>query len=211
MLIYKATNTTNNKAYIGKTVQTLQKRIKGHCSYKGKSEFSRSLRKNPSNFVWEILEDNILEDCLDQREIFWISKFDTYLNGYNLTPGGTGGNNSKHIDYKNRKFVLTEEGREKKRNIMLTNNPMNNKNNREKISISKKGIKFTKEHVQKIQEAKQKNGTTWRGEKNPNFVLVTKEQKIFIKENLTMKRSELVKHTGLSYFMIAKVIRNFCK
>lgn len=39
------------------------------------------------NFIFSILEECGLEQ-LDQREIFWIQKLNTYLHGYNMTNGG---------------------------------------------------------------------------------------------------------------------------
>lgn len=43
-----------------------------------------------SNFYVELLEDNIEYENLDEREIYWIDKYNSYKNGYNSTPGGDG-------------------------------------------------------------------------------------------------------------------------
>lgn len=56
------------------------------------SYIDRALRKyGGNNFSLEILEDNI-EDAkeLNNREIYWISYYDSFNNGYNLTQGGGG-------------------------------------------------------------------------------------------------------------------------
>ena len=49
---------------------------------------SRAFRKyGIENFSFEILEECSKED-LDDREIYYISKYDSYFNGYNQTTGG---------------------------------------------------------------------------------------------------------------------------
>lgn len=40
------------------------------------------------NFYCELLEENIPYENLDEREIYYIEKFDSFRNGYNSTPGG---------------------------------------------------------------------------------------------------------------------------
>ena len=42
------------------------------------------------NFYVETLEDNMPIDELDQKEIEYIKKYNSYENGYNSTPGGDG-------------------------------------------------------------------------------------------------------------------------
>ena len=39
------------------------------------------------NFEWEVLEE-MKNNYLNEREIYYINKFDTYNNGYNMTKGG---------------------------------------------------------------------------------------------------------------------------
>ena len=91
-LIYKITNKINNKSYIGQTTQTLEKRWKKHLSQlNDNTYFHRAIKKyGANNFLKEILEDNIFNEKLDEREIYWIAKEGTYIDngGYNLTVGG---------------------------------------------------------------------------------------------------------------------------
>lgn len=47
------------------------------------------------NFIIEIIEDNIPNDILGEKEKFYIKKFNSFYNGYNLTFGGDG---ESHID-----------------------------------------------------------------------------------------------------------------
>ena len=90
-IIYKATNIINGKSYIGQTTnfvvrKSYHKRLKGQCWV-----FYRAIKKYGfNNFKWEIIEEDIDEDELDEKEIYYIAKFGTYVGdgGYNLTHGG---------------------------------------------------------------------------------------------------------------------------
>jgi group I intron endonuclease len=98
MIIYKVTNKINNKVYIGQTTLSLDERRKYHYKESRRKNdttyFHNALNKyHYEDFVWEILEDNIDNiDTLNEKEIYYISFYDTYFNGYNETTGGTNGN-----------------------------------------------------------------------------------------------------------------------
>ena len=214
MIIYKITNKITGKVYIGKTVQLLEKRIKGHLRYciEGKST---KLTNSINKYKWENFEVIVLEQVdrleeLNQREIYWITEYDSYENGLNSTLGGDGGDNSEHIDYSNRKSIYTEELREVRRQQLLTNNPNNIPGVREKISQAKLGHTKSPEWVTKIIESKKANGFSWKKESNPNYVEVTEEQEHSILTNLhkVKKKKELVEMTGLSYYMVNKLIKS---
>lgn len=50
--------------------------------------FHRALKKyGLSNFTFEVVEECSLEE-LDEKEIKWIAYYDSWKNGYNMTPGG---------------------------------------------------------------------------------------------------------------------------
>jgi group I intron endonuclease len=102
MIIYKVTNTLNNKVYIGKTKQSLSKRKAAH--YKRVNEdsptnFHNSLRKYPKNtFIWEVeIECENLSE-LNEYEIHYIKEYNSYVSGYNMTEGGDGGFTYKRGD-----------------------------------------------------------------------------------------------------------------
>lgn len=109
--IYIITNDINNKVYIGQTIQSLKKRFSGHCCY-SKSDRSSSMyiKRAIHKYGKDKFHISLLEECsidsLNEREIYWISKYDSYYNGYNLTLGGQSSNNfslnklSKVIDIK---------------------------------------------------------------------------------------------------------------
>jgi len=95
MIIYKATNLINNKFYIGKTILTLEKRIKKHLRKSRKSDlpFHRALRKYGNDkFKWEII--NICQGVkeLNEMEKYFIKNTNAQKIGYNIAAGGEGGN-----------------------------------------------------------------------------------------------------------------------
>lgn len=105
MYIYKITNLVNNKCYIGQTIRSVEKRWSEH-KYSVKSNYynfdhsilHKALKKyGIDNFSVEILEKvNTLEE-LDEKERFYITKFDSLSpNGYNTE---TGGNKNKKLSF----------------------------------------------------------------------------------------------------------------
>ena len=95
-VIYKITNLLNGKAYVGQTIQNLNKRLSRHRN-DDRPGISQAIKK----YGWENFSVEVLEECenreqLNEREIFWIAKLNTKTpNGYNLTIGGKGG--GEHI------------------------------------------------------------------------------------------------------------------
>ena len=90
-VIYKITNNLNDKSYVGQTKQPLKNRIAQH-RYHDDLYIDRAIRKYGwENFFVEILEECETQEKLNEREKFWIAKFNTKCpNGYNLTDGGEG-------------------------------------------------------------------------------------------------------------------------
>ena len=107
--IYLVTNLTNNKKYVGQTSskKSYINRFKQHLSearydLTSKSIFHKAIRKyGPDAFSVELLEDNILECDIDNKEIYYIGYYDTYYlngNGYNMTLGGQGVHGYHHTE-----------------------------------------------------------------------------------------------------------------
>ncbi len=102
MVIYRVTNTSTGKSYIGQTRHGLEKRRKQHLTTaanndrKDHTHFHHSIRKHGSAlFTWEILEECDSLAHLNEREIFYIKLLNTIEpNGYNSNGGGleAGGN-----------------------------------------------------------------------------------------------------------------------
>lgn len=92
-LIYMATS-PSGKSYIGQTAKTLEQRLKNHIKEAKSGSpylFHAAIRKyGIDNFTIIILKDNISDTDLDKWERFYIQKYNTYNNGYNLTTGGEG-------------------------------------------------------------------------------------------------------------------------
>lgn len=91
--IYKIINLINNKLYIGQT-KDIKRRWQEHCLAASFSDRNirlyNAMRKyGINNFKIEIIEGPVTN--YNEREIYWISYYNTYLDktkGYNMTPGG---------------------------------------------------------------------------------------------------------------------------
>lgn len=91
--IYKITNKINEKVYIGQTIKTCEKRWAQHKNNSNKEYFSQIVlykafnKYGIENFEFEKIEE-VSNDKLDEREIYWIQYYNSYFNGYNSTRGG---------------------------------------------------------------------------------------------------------------------------
>lgn len=97
--IYKITNLINNKIYIGKSVN-IQKRWNQHKNAKDSSPIHLAIQKyGINNFVIDILEE-CSRDELDQKEKYWIQKYNScFGDGYNATIGGDGSSHSVKLSH----------------------------------------------------------------------------------------------------------------
>lgn len=144
-IIYKWTNKTNNKSYIGKTARESE-RVKEHLrDRRYNSPFHKALDKyGVDNFIYEVLfefycnDKQQLTSLLNEKEQYFIQIFKSNNKqfGYNLTDGGDG-----QLGYK-----CTEEGRKKRsESKMGEKNPMFNKTwtdeQRKKLMLTRYGHK----------------------------------------------------------------------
>lgn len=96
--IYKITNKINGKIYVGQTMKSLEERFQKHCwgttekdSYHFNMAIKKAIKKyGKQNFTIELIEE-VKQDELDEREVYWISYYDSYNQGYNCTLGGQNG------------------------------------------------------------------------------------------------------------------------
>lgn len=95
-LIYKATDNKLNRSYIGQTLTTLEniksQHLRNALNKNDRTYFTIFYKMirilGEESFEWEILEENIPDIDLNEKEIYYINKYDTYENGYNEGPGG---------------------------------------------------------------------------------------------------------------------------
>src|ERR1035437_2238273 len=97
MFIYKITNITNEKNYIGKS-KNVEKRWKKHIrnalTDNRSGHFYTALRKyGPDCFSVETILCSITKEDTNHLEKLMIKQYDSIRNGYNLTEGGDGGTN----------------------------------------------------------------------------------------------------------------------
>ena len=96
-LIYKITNKYTGTSYIGKTIRTIEVRLQEHHRDCQKYENSNIPLYNAiqkygwDSFDIEIIEKDIPDILIDEKEQFYIAYYNTYNNGYNATKGGDGG------------------------------------------------------------------------------------------------------------------------
>ena len=96
-VVYCITNSINDKKYIGRT-NNLKRRIVQHkndslnenCPLKYNTPFAHAIRKYGwENFSTSILVENDDENKINELEIYYIEKFNTYgENRYNASKGG---------------------------------------------------------------------------------------------------------------------------
>ena len=93
MHVYKWTHKETGKSYIGQSIQDPNRRRLEHISHSKHSEktyhFHNAIRKyGVEAFDWQVLEYASTIDKLNQLEEFYINKYNSIENGYNLREGG---------------------------------------------------------------------------------------------------------------------------
>lgn len=92
--IYIIKNKVNDKVYIGQTILSVEERFRQHMkpsAHKRRYKIYKAINKyGANNFYYEILEEKVPIDKLDELERFYIEKYDSFKNGYNSTKGGDG-------------------------------------------------------------------------------------------------------------------------
>lgn len=97
-IIYLAKN-KQGKTYVGETSTPFIERLKSHLRKKSTDFESAINRKNMDDFKWTILEDNLTDiNERFEREKFFIKKYNSFENGFNMTKGGGGTKGLKHSE-----------------------------------------------------------------------------------------------------------------
>lgn len=92
--IYKIVNDINDKVYIGQTQRSIQERWNEHLkeskNTRSHTHLYNAMRKyGIDQFHIEIIEE-VTNNILNEREIYWISQYNSFYNGYNSSLGGEG-------------------------------------------------------------------------------------------------------------------------
>ncbi len=94
--IYSITNLVNGNMYIGQTLRSFKERWDAH-----KRELRANVHHNnclqgafnkygEENLIFQVVHSCDELDNLNKLEVYYIEKYDTFKNGYNLTMGGDG-------------------------------------------------------------------------------------------------------------------------
>jgi hypothetical protein len=97
--IYKITERKTGRCYIGQS-KHIEKRWEQHHT-----RFSQEL------FDYEVLRVVHIKEFMNTFEKFYIKKFDSHVNGFNCTVGGTGVKSIYQSEETKRKISATTKGR----------------------------------------------------------------------------------------------------
>lgn len=174
MIIYKATNTLNNKAYIGLTNDLEFRKWTHFNDAEGDSDqvFHRAIRKYGENiFTWEVLAECNTREEAGELEVKLIEKHGTFNAGYNSTTGGEWGWTVS--DEARAKMSKASKGKSKSaehsRNIAKArtgtklSEEIKNKISKSKLGKpnGRLGMKHSEETKRKIRESCKKNANPW--------------------------------------------------
>lgn len=90
-VIYRITNTVNNKVYIGQTVRSFDERIDDYKLGRGNDHLNNAFKKYGfDKFKFEVIDTASTIDELNQKEIYYIESYNSRNKniGYNIEVGG---------------------------------------------------------------------------------------------------------------------------
>lgn len=166
--IYKITNKVNSKAYIGQSQDIERRWTKHRRELNNNSHVNKHLQSaynkyGADSFVWEI-EEECEESLLDDREIFYIEKYDSFNNGYNQTIGGSGTRGYKLSEETKQKLSEARKGEkhpmygkhhsEETRKKISEANKNPSEEIRKRKSEARKGKHLSEEHRRKLIESR---------------------------------------------------------
>ena len=173
MIIYSYRNRLTNKRYIGQTIHPDQrKRNHLHEATKKNSDyyFHRSIRKHGwNNFEYEVLEEVDDRNNLNERENFYIDRYNTiWPNGYNQCRANSLDETAieKMRNTKKKQFSeMTEDERKKMTAKMCENNKgsKRSKETREKQSRAAKAYLAENPHILRTRRIRKDNTSGHKG------------------------------------------------
>ena len=222
--IYVIKNTVNDLCYVGQSIDILTRWIAHKNAAKNKKDSSHYVKIHQAmnnigidNFYLEILEECPYEK-LDDREIYWIKKLDSYNNGYNMTTGGQGNTSGEN----NGRVILTEIQVTEIRMAYNNHVPFREVYEKYKNIISKRGLQKVWHYETWLhilpevytEENRKWHATYAKGKKGKDKCLSNQQRKCSDEEIKTMRQ---LFSQGLSYEQISKrvnrnitTIRKYC-
>ena len=182
-IIYGWYNTLTDMWYVGQTIHP-EGRFKTHIHESTNQNdniyFHRALRKyGLENWVYCVLEENVMKENLNLKEIEWIEYYDSFYNGYNLTTGG----DTNYIVSEEYRIKLSESRKGKSswnKGISM------NEESKKKLSESLKGRAISIETRKRMSESSkggQKIKPVSKYDLNGNFIKTYSSIKEAVKEN----------------------------
>ena len=100
--IYAIHNKINNKYYIGQTIDINQRWMQHRSRLKTGVHENKHLQSAYNLYGKDAFEYILIEECnkseLDEKEMYYIEKYNSYNNGYNSDKGGAGCKGYKHTE-----------------------------------------------------------------------------------------------------------------
>lgn len=121
--IYKISNDINEKIYIGKTGRTVEDRFAEHIYNSTREDithrplYAAMNKYGTEHFFVEKIDECENDEEASEKEIYWITYYNSYQNGYNATLGGDGKaylnlNENEIIEKHNKRFSNREIARQ---------------------------------------------------------------------------------------------------
>jgi len=206
-VIYKITNHITNELYVGKTERSLETRKKQHirASKKYNTKLYNAFNKfGIENFSFDIIEQCKLVD-LSAREVYWITEFDSFNTGYNMTIGGEGVSSYQMTEFSRHKMKISHIG---ERNGFYGKNHTDETKHIISTAIKKTRHLYkpflNKKHTEESkQKSRSKLAKTYKIQLPDKSEIVVVGLKSFCKEhNLTLSNLLQNKHGHKGYFII---------
>ena len=148
--IYKITNRTDNKIYVGQTIRDVEERWKDHLKKGSNCRYLKSAinKYGVDNFEFKLVCITF-DNQLDDMEIKYIEQYNSLVpNGYNLRLGGNSGRHNAETKQK-----ISDTLKKNFANGLVHSRHQlgrpHDEATKQKISESLKGHKFSKETIDK--------------------------------------------------------------
>lgn len=183
-IIYCYTNKNTGKKYVGQTIHPEQRK----ATHKSKAltedsdyYFHRSIRKHGwDTFDYEVLEENVEQKNLNERENYYINMYDTlWPNGYNQCPANSLDESAieKMRRTKKEQFAaMTEEERRERTRCMWEKNKGSKRSEETKRKQSESVKKYLAENPRVMsEETKKKTSESMKRVRQEKFWSTTKK------------------------------------